>query len=169
MTENVFRNCADSITESDMNDVVSGLGYSLPDSFRKHYFLFNGGNPVNKIFKLNDDSEPLEVVGFYPIKYNTPAFETVNSLLLEHYIFLVGKNIIPKEVMPFAHDPGGNFFCLNLENGNVIFYATDSFDPELSPQDNQKRAQLKISDSFDIFMNSLEFCELDSLDEWPED
>jgi hypothetical protein len=70
--------------------------------------------------------------------------------------------------LPFAFDPGGNFFCLDLHEGSVHFYATDAFDPSQSVAENFLKAQRRLADSFGIFMgNLIPNYEYDS-DEWPE-
>lgn len=169
MQSNEFMNCAAKINASDFDNVEKELGYKLPIEFREHYLANNGGNPTDTLFLRDDDEENFEVVGFYPIKYNTLAYETKDSLLVEHYEAMLSRDVIPVNLLPFAHDPGGNFFCINMENGSVVFYATDAFDPSASAQENHLAAQIELTNSFDMFMQHLSHdSSLDS-DEWPEE
>ncbi|MGS0897313.1 SMI1/KNR4 family protein [Burkholderia stagnalis] len=168
MQSNEFMNCAAKINESDFDKVEKELGFKLPVVFRDHYLANNGGNPSDTFFICGDGEENFEVVGFYPIKYNTSAYETKDSLLVEHYEAMLGRGVIPVNLLPFAHDPGGNFFCINMKSGTVVFYAIDAFDPSASPQENHLENQAELTNSFDIFMQHLSHdSSLDS-GEWPE-
>ncbi|VEA08849.1 integrase [Salmonella enterica subsp. enterica serovar Sanjuan] len=62
---------------------------------------------------------------------------------------------IPINIIPFGNDWGGNYFCLNKNDSSVIFYATDSFDPELSMDKNHVLVQKKLASSFKEFMDKL--------------
>ncbi len=77
--------------------------------------------------------------------------------------------VIPVDLLPFAHDPGGNFFCLDLEKGGVVFYATDSFSQELPRHENHIKLKTFLTDSFDDFMTRLRYNENVDCDEWPDD
>ncbi|HEM7889322.1 MULTISPECIES: SMI1/KNR4 family protein [Burkholderia cepacia complex] len=164
-----FANCASGISVVDFENVEKDLGYTLPVAFRVQYLASNGGNPVNALFKNEDCGEPLEVVGFYPIKYNTSAYETKDSLLLEHYRVMFGRGVIPANLLPFAHDPGGNFFCIDMSDGEVVFYATDALDPDLSAEENHAAVQIVLASSFESFMNQLSGDANFDSSEWPED
>lgn len=71
------------------------------------------------------------------------------------YVSMTKKNIIQKDALPFAIDPGNNFFCLDLKDGSVFYHANDVFDPALGITENQKKAQRKLTDSFSEFIDSL--------------
>lgn len=168
MKNNEFRGCSQPIENTDLDACETVLKHKLPGEFRQHYLKYNGGVPEDNLFPGNDEWESSEVTGFYPIKHKKSAADTQNSLLIEHYQLMCVKNVIPDRMLPFAYDPGGNFFCLDLHDGSVHFYATDAFDPTLSVEENFVKAQRPLADSFRIFMNDLTHnSEYDS-DEWPE-
>jgi hypothetical protein len=62
---------------------------------------------------------------------------------------------MPKTLLSFAIDGGGNFFCLDLTGGNVCFYATDSFDSESNYAANHAKAFRSLASSFDAFVDGL--------------
>lgn len=37
------------------------------------------------------------------------------------------KKHLPTQLLPFALDPGGNYFCID-DNGKIFYYNTDYFD-----------------------------------------
>jgi hypothetical protein len=168
MTNNRFHGCSQPIGDADLDACEALLGRKLPDDFRQHYLRYNGGIPAKALFPANCDWEALEVAGYYPIRRKQGTTEPQFSLLIEHYHLMCTKKVIPVSILPFAFDPGGNFFCLDLHEGSVHFYATDAFDPSQSVAENFLKAQRRLADSFGIFMgNLIPNYEYDS-DEWPE-
>ncbi len=102
------------------------------------------------------------------MKFNTSAYFDINSLIFEHYEWMRSKDVIPDFLLPFAHDPGGNFFCINIKNGNIIFYAPDAFSKDVDIHQNQCNAQRLLADSFENFMELFEYNDEFDSDEWPE-
>ncbi|MCU6501752.1 hypothetical protein LPN04_28560 [Rugamonas sp. A1-17] len=66
------------------------------------------------------------------------------------------KRVIPDFFLPFAWDPGGNFFGLDLRDESVAYYATDVFNPKLSDAENYNSAQRRVAKSFEHFLEILE-------------
>ena len=38
------------VTDSDLRDIEVAYNIAFPDSFRKHYLMYNGGRPEKNIF-----------------------------------------------------------------------------------------------------------------------
>ena len=57
---------------------------------------------------------------------------------------MVEMNVIESNLLPFAVDPGGNFYSLNLNDGSIYYCVTEGV----------KRARL-IFDDFSSFLISL--------------
>ena len=68
---------------------------------------------------------------------------------------MVSKKVIPNTLLPFAIDDGGNFFCLDLTDGNICFYANDSFDSDSSYAANHAKAYRWLASSCDAFIKGL--------------
>ncbi|QNH14286.1 SMI1/KNR4 family protein [Xanthomonas sp. SI] len=58
-------------------------------------------------------------------------------------------------LLPFANDCGGNFFCLDLDTGAVRYFTTDTFDIELSPEQNQAHSERPLCPDFLQFVQGL--------------
>jgi hypothetical protein len=157
MKNNLFHGCSQPIEETELDVCEAVLAHRLPGEFRQHYLKNNGGVPEDGLFRGTGEWEPLEVAGFYPI-----------PILAEHYHAMCAKRVIPDRMLPFAYDPGGNFFCLDLHEGSVRFYATDGFDPALSVAENFAKAQRRLAGSFKTFMGELTHNPEYDSDEWPE-
>lgn len=153
--KNPCQNCEKNIDLSDIKSVAKTLGYSFPEAFVSHYLSFNGGVPSRAWWACDDGCEPLEIAAFKPFKYHKMTNDNPNSLIDGCYNEMIRKNVIPSNIIPFGNDWGGNFFCLNKDDDSVIFYATDSFDPEISMSKNHEILQKKLTSSFEEFINGL--------------
>lgn len=156
MKENIFLNTEAAIGLAELDDLEALIGKKLPDSFRDHYLRYNGGTPERTYWLSENMDEPLEVASFKPIA-STP------SNLLSTYHSMVNKQVIPAQLLPFANDWGGNYFCLNLESGLISYFTTDNFYSDLSVEENQTKSEIVICSSFACFVQGL--VEEEDLDE----
>ncbi|POR19877.1 hypothetical protein BWK58_14195, partial [Flavobacterium columnare] len=124
------------LTLSDINDFEKELGMTLPNGYKFHLLIYNGGCPESK-----DTFEGRSIAHFYPIKYgNHNLIETYNNL----------KNLLPINFLNFAYDAGGNPFCFDLSEGKdygKIYFC---------PMDMGEVIPEFLADSFENFMNNLE-------------
>lgn len=90
-----------------------------------------------------------------PFKYNKITNDEPISLIDGCYVEMVRKNVIPKNLIPFANDWGGNFFCLNKFDNSIVFYTTDSFRSDYPMNKNHELSQRKLACSFNEFMSGL--------------
>ncbi|NWA27357.1 SMI1/KNR4 family protein [Pseudomonas gingeri] len=148
MIENTFSNDEAAISPADLDNLESVIGKRLPIPFRDHYLRYNGGVPERTYWLGENFDEPLEVAAF-------KAIANVSSTLLSTYQSMLKKQVIPPHLLPFANDWGGNFFCLNLDSGAISYFTTDSFDSNLSPDENQVRAEKSVCSNFTRFVQGL--------------
>lgn len=153
--DNPCLNCEINISIEDIKVVEKELGYSFSSAFVSHYLSYNGGMPLRSWWENNDDFEPYEIAVFKSFKYHKVSDNGSKSLIDGCYNEMTNKNVIPENLIPFANDWGGNFFCLDKNDNGIVFYAIDSFDPDLSLIDNHRVLQKKISPSFEDFMSNL--------------
>ncbi len=109
--------------------------------------------PTLDWFSMQGDWEPLWIHEFLSIESrgavsNTDSIQSV-------YKFATSRGILPPTLFPFAIDPGGNYFCLNLDDGSVSYHVNDVWDHGLTQQENQAKAKLYLTDSFEAFLNAL--------------
>lgn len=148
MFENKFSDCETAITSEDLDQLESVIGKKLPAAFRDHYLKYNGGMPERAYWSSEDFFDPIEVASFRPIVYGEPS-------LLPTYQNLQKKQLIPSNLLPFADDLGGNFFCLNLASGAISYFTTDTFDSELSFEDNHAASEKPVCSNFLRFVQGL--------------
>lgn len=143
------------IGRADIAKTEEKLSITLPDDFVSHYLQFNGGIPEKSWWDGDEDFEPIEVAAFKPFVYNSQTNNALGSLIDGGYISMVDREVIPKNLLPFANDWGGNFFCLDLDNYSIVYFATDSFDEDLTMQENHTKLQRYLTNSFANFVNGL--------------
>jgi len=95
------------------------------------------------------------MAAFKQFAYNSQTNNAPESLIDGCYISMVDREVIPKNLLPFANDWGGNFFCLDLDNYSIVYFATDSFDEDLTMQENHRKLQRYLTNSFANFVNGL--------------
>lgn len=148
-------NCEKKIGRADNTKTEEKLSITLPDDFVSHYLQFNGGISEKSWWDGDEDFEPIEMAAFKPFAYNSQTNNAPESLIDGCYISMVHRELIPKNLLPFANDWGGNFFCLDLDNYSIVYFATDSFDEDLTMQENHRKLQRYLTNSFANFVNGL--------------
>jgi SMI1-KNR4 cell-wall len=104
-----FRHTEPPLRPSELEDFERTCGLTLPQEFRDLYLQYNGGQPERDRF--TDSNGTCVVHEFLPIKYGPPR------LTLEATLQRV-KSLLPDNLVPFAVDPGGAFFCFSTRAGD---------------------------------------------------
>ncbi|MBF7142713.1 MULTISPECIES: SMI1/KNR4 family protein [Pseudomonas] len=131
------------------------IGYCLPEAFRNFYLKNNGGLPSKDWWDGSDEYDAVRVKKFKPLAGSRHVEEHNTAFIENCYLAMVKRNVIPKTLLPFAIDDGGNLFCLDLIEGNVCYYTIDSFDSDASIAVNQARACRWLEKSFQEFIENL--------------
>ncbi|MFJ3485591.1 SMI1/KNR4 family protein [Pseudomonas sp. NPDC090202] len=144
-----------NIGESDISELERAIGYSLPKEFKDFYLAGNGGVPNRDWWDSSDEYEPVRVKKFKSIAPSSAEDARDTKFVGGCYELMIEKNVIPSTLLPFATDDGGNFFCLGLVDGEVCFFATDSFDSDVDASVNHARAYRWLAASFTHFVEGL--------------
>jgi cell wall assembly regulator SMI1 len=152
VSQNDFKKCGATINEADIERLEADLNVSLPESMKALYLKFNGGMPALDWFPMTDDWDPIWIHEFLPIATKNDNGElTIQGV----YSQVTNKAGYPPSFIPFAVDPGSNLFCIDLKDGSVHYWLTDTFDAALSDVENRKKADRLLVESFGEFLNSL--------------
>lgn len=137
-------------------EVLEGLvKHPLPKEFHDFYLRSNGGVPEKSWVITGDDYEPMQIADFKYIAKRCAIDIADTSYIGGCYSVLLSRGVIPKSLLPFAVDDGGNFFCLDVLDGTIVFYAVDAFRPEKSLLGNRISAQRTVAHSFSSLLNGL--------------
>jgi hypothetical protein len=118
-----FQHSKKALTVADLNEVERALGIKLPEDLRRLYLQTNGGRPIDSYFVIKGTEYIFN--DFFPIKYGK------GSTLEECYQSLAEDRIIPRHLVPFANDPGGNLYCFSTASekfGSVWFWDHEAVD-----------------------------------------
>ncbi|MBD9359192.1 SMI1/KNR4 family protein [Methylomonas fluvii] len=138
-----------NLSPEDIVNIQQYLNPVLPEELVNHYLMHNGGIPSNSFWILEDGCS-LWVKKFLPMKFPVGTERTLE----DSYLLMVAKNVMPKALIPFAIDHGGNYFCIDTF-GEVYFYAVDRWDEALNDEQNHEKAKKKLGVSFQWFVNQL--------------
>jgi len=145
-TENVFFNEKEAVTGSELEEVEERFGFRFPPALRNHFLLHNGGEPRRHVLRLGE--RLLVVHAFLPVKHGPKGclFEdTCRRLRVERKVF-------PEHLVPFAVDPGGDYFCFSVRNEDegAIYHFIGEYLPD------EDRAVTRLSGSLPEFLELLE-------------
>jgi cell wall assembly regulator SMI1 len=143
------------VASSDLESLENEIGHTLPESFKVFYLTHNGGVADRDWWDSGDEYEPIRVKKFKAVAASGALDAAETKYLNGCFAVMVSKKVIPNTLLPFAIDDGGNFFCLDLTDGNVCFYATDSFDSDSSFAANHAKAYRWLASSFAAFVEGL--------------
>ncbi|MEE5154843.1 SMI1/KNR4 family protein [Pseudomonas alliivorans] len=145
------------LSSADISALENDVGFSLPNSFKALYSMSNGGTPNYSWIITDDGYDPMQIADFKNIYSGGAGNPDDTNLIGGCYKLMRERQVIPHTLLPFAVDDGGNFFCLDLLTGAVIFYAIDTFRPDVSMAANQVAAQKIIAKTFEEFIDGLEY------------
>jgi len=133
------------VSDADIDAIEEALGFVLPDDLRQHYLTHNGGQPTARFFRKNDEIFAIEE--FLPIKFGMRGERLEDA----YEDIVVGNDLFPQGLIPFANDAGGDYFCYSLRNGEegaIVFYQSEYFD-------DPERSVVFLSKSFQDFLSAL--------------
>ena len=127
MSANKFTETHDKLSEADMKAAEKRMGFKLPTELRRHYFMYNGGEPERRCWKGRRYEDNYLTI-FFPIRkvsdLNSKKMTKVETLD-EAVVDLLDRKQIPESFIPFADDSGGNYFCLDRKTGKIYFFIMD--------------------------------------------
>jgi hypothetical protein len=156
MEPNRFTKCEKSLVENDLLAVEQALGIKLPEDLKQHYLQYNGGKPEKVLWVYpNGEYDDIEVRDFMPIRYaekfgDDPDF-TAEGTANEGWT----QDTLPRNLFPIALDWGGNYFCVNHENGGVYYFIRDVWSDNLSVEKNLQVNTRFVTSSLSEFVCSL--------------
>lgn len=114
-----------------------GVGHSMPEGLKKFLIKYNGGSFDECVF-INGPMGPVVAAMFLPISSDE------NSSINKAFNYF--QQEVADDVIPFASDPGGNYFLLGFkeENRNKVYF-----------WDHARHKIYEISENFENFINSL--------------
>lgn len=132
--------------EEEIKGLENKFRFQFPNEYREHLLKYNGGYPDKSYFKGSCVDYFLE-------------FEKESSLDF-YYVFRVFKDKedprMPRNIIPIASDPFGNFICISVEGEDLgfIYFWRHEEEVEDGEIPDYRNMSLKAK-SFNEFMNNL--------------
>ena len=104
------------LTEDRLRSAERQLGLELPDSYRRFLLAANGGRPKPSRFALPDGRR--DSVDWFLGIHDGEGDNLVGYASTY-------RDRVPSDLLPIAHDPGGNLVCLGVAGtrlGQVFFW-----------------------------------------------
>ena len=153
----VFVDSEKPLTDDDLKRAEKRLGVHFPDDFSRFYKDHNGGDPNRTVFRdFYGEIEDIEISGFMSILYRREFSDSPDFTLDGRAQAEWTSNKVPRTLLPFAMDWGGNYFCLGLDDGRVYYYVFDTWDEHLSAEENFAVNSTAIAPSFGYFIDHLQ-------------
>jgi hypothetical protein len=138
------------LAEADFVKIEKKLNAKLPDAMKKLYAASNGGMPspcmwVDATGALGE----MEIFHFLPFLYIKGRAKAEHLIIDGIALNSWKEGTLPRELLPFAADIDGNFFCINLGSEDIVHFTTDDGEAV------QKGTIRKLNDSFSDFIQSI--------------
>ncbi len=109
-----FTNSRLAITDSDLSEVEQRFAFKFPPEFRAFYLGTNGGQP--DLNRFVDDKGPCIVHEFLPIKHGGTGVVRLETSIQR---VRVERDLLPKHLIQFAVDPGGDYYCFSIRQAEL--------------------------------------------------
>ena len=99
------------LKEDSLEKAEKSLGAEFPKDLREFIEKNNAASPDKSIIMLNGCERVLDAV----LSFND---EETEATTFKSVFRAIGN----KQLIPFAGDPFGNYFCYSLRNGKIAYY-----------------------------------------------
>lgn len=132
------------IKKEDLPKVEKALGFPLPESLKAHYLKYNGGQP-KRTWIVTEDGDEYTINYFFPMVHTSEE----SPMTVEDYYeqLVTKKKLLPKNLIPFADDDGGDLYTMDKDTGEIYYYAMDTKDP--------KKAKRHVADTLENFLQCM--------------
>lgn len=131
--DNTFTESGRRLTDAILKRVERELDFVFPADVREFYLTVNGGYPSKTEFGEGDDAYTFEC--FHPVKGTSGGDELGTFEGCCRYL-RNEQHVIPWHLIPFASDPGGDYFCFSVDPndlGTVYWFCGDHIDSPEGP------------------------------------
>jgi hypothetical protein len=150
-----FSNTEPLINIEEVLEVEKYIGLNFPKEYVDHILLYNGGQCDPNVFKFNEKGVLTEscidwFLAIYEGEYDN----------LKNYIdtYKLEEKRLPYQMIPIAHDPGGNLICISCIGQDVGFVYFWDHENEVNykvSDDSNYSNLFLIAESFNEFISNL--------------
>lgn len=148
-----FENTEAKISIDEINNLEKTIGMTLPKDYREHLLLYNGGQCFPNEFSFKEDNKLTDsCIDWFLAIYDGEYDNLINYI----DIYKLDEQRIPTNLIPIAHDPGGNLICISCDGDDkgYIYFWDHEREVDCTTNNNYTNVHL-ISESFKGFIKSL--------------
>lgn len=127
----------EKIDRKKVESIGKIVNYKFPTDFIDFIMKNNGGYPVLNLIDVQGDEEMIN---------DFLSFDEADEINAAQ-IYLQDNGMKEQDCIPFARDPGGNYFCFNRKDDSIWFW-----DHEECDEDNEP---FWVCDDFQTFLEKL--------------
>ena len=154
----IFVGTEEPATLSEIKAIEEEYGFTLPDDYKAHLLLYNGGWPKERDTfmqpaEADGNSIPRTISDFYSIEHGDETFEDALEDLADQ---------LHPHLVPFGSETGGDQFLLSVgpeDYGSVYYISHEFYTPPKRKEMKQHRHYGKgvsfLAPSFTAFLNGL--------------
>ena len=123
-----------ALSLSQIEEVENYISLKFPNEYKQHLLRYNGGYCEPNVFSFDENGHLTNsnvdwFLAIYSGEYNN----------LKSYLdwYKIDEKRLPVNILPIAHDPGGNLICIDAADGKVYFW------------DHEKEVDYTVSDDSD--------------------
>ncbi len=111
-----FKDTRPGLTHTELSAVEREMGISLPGALRALYASVGAGRFAANLF-VAADGHPYDFHQLIPVRPAEPA----NGLVCVYNFLVLEQHFIPEQLVPFAYEGGGNFYCIHRNDDSVWY------------------------------------------------
>jgi hypothetical protein len=140
---------------SQIEEMEKYAGLIFPQEYKDHLLLYNGGKCIPNIFKFDENGKcSYSIIDWFLAIYDGEY----DSLKKEIDIFKKEIKRMPLQMLPIAHDPGGNLICISCETedkGYIYFWDHENEVDYSKSNDRDYSNLYYITNCFSAFISDL--------------
>jgi len=111
-----FERTEASIGQMQIEQIQKLARLSFPKEYRDHLLKNNGGQCIPNIFSFNENGKVTSSCIDWFLAIYDGEYDNLKNYI---EIYKISKKRIPSNMLPIAHDPGGNLICISCDGDDV--------------------------------------------------
>ena len=109
--DNIWKYKVDLVDAAVFGEIEKDRGIDIPRALKEFVSEYNAATPEKHCFMINSDEKVFGAV----LSFNKNE-QDIDS------VFTALEVVKDKKIIPFAIDPFGNYICLDVNSGVVVFW-----------------------------------------------
>lgn len=150
----VFAQTESPLSLSQIEEVEEFAGLNFPKEYKDHLLKYNGGQCVPNVFSFEENGEITNSCIDWFLAIYDGEYDNLKTYI---FTYKIEKKRLPQNLLPIAHDPGGNLICISCgnEEGRIYFWDHEKELDYNIVDDNDYSNLFLIANDFNEFLDEL--------------